>query len=109
MVKAPSINKPERESAHIDADASALKTLRGLWPYIWPSDRADLKRRVAIAFFAMLLGKLANVLTPYAFKWATDALSDPGAADGVGVVGMAERSDHAGRSLWAGAGDECGL
>ena len=35
---------------------------------------------------ALFGGKLANVLTPYFFKWATDALADPGAEDGVGMV-----------------------
>ena len=36
-------------------------TLRGtvqlLWPYIWPTDRADLKLRVFLAFALMLLSK----------------------------------------------------
>ncbi len=53
-------------------------TLRGtvelLWPYIWPTDRADLKVRVFLAFALMLLSKLITIAIPYSFKWVTDAL-----------------------------------
>nr|WP_321979952.1 ABC transporter ATP-binding protein/permease [uncultured Cohaesibacter sp.] len=88
MTKPPSISKPESESAQdIDAEASAFSTLRKLWPYIWPADRSDLKKRVALAVVALALGKIVNVLTPYFFKWATDALTDSRAPDGVGAVG----------------------
>jgi len=45
-----------------------------LWPYIWPRERADLRRRIFIAFGLLALAKLATVAVPYAFKWATDAL-----------------------------------
>ncbi|WP_319529096.1 ABC transporter ATP-binding protein/permease [uncultured Cohaesibacter sp.] len=88
MRKSRHDSEPFRHTgAPVDAEASSFQTLRNLWPYIWPSDRADLKRRVAMALSALFLGKLINVLTPYTFKWATDALSDPSAPDGVGVVG----------------------
>ncbi len=88
MRKTPSISRPGNESVKdIDAEASAFSTLRKLWPYIWPADRSDLKMRVALAVAALALGKIINVLTPYFFKWATDALTDGNAPDGVGVVG----------------------
>nr|WP_319388891.1 ABC transporter ATP-binding protein/permease [uncultured Cohaesibacter sp.] len=88
MRKTPSISRPGNESVKdIDAEASAFSTLRKLWPYIWPADRSDLKMRVALAVAALALGKVINVLTPYFFKWATDALTDSNAPDGVGVVG----------------------
>nr|WP_321525375.1 ABC transporter ATP-binding protein/permease [uncultured Cohaesibacter sp.] len=88
MRKTPSISRPGNESGKdIDAEASAFSTLRKLWPYIWPADRSDLKMRVALAVAALALGKIINVLTPYFFKWATDALTDSNAPDGVGVVG----------------------
>nr|WP_321456791.1 ABC transporter ATP-binding protein/permease [uncultured Cohaesibacter sp.] len=88
MRKTPSISKPESESAKdIDAEASAYSTLRKLWPYIWPANRSDLKKRVAFAVAALAMGKIVNVLTPYFFKWATDMLTDSNAPDGVGTVG----------------------
>lgn len=55
--------------------ANPLHTLRNLWPYMWPSDRADLKRRVMIAAAFLVLAKLSQVVVPYFFKWATDALN----------------------------------
>jgi ATP-binding cassette subfamily B protein len=54
---------------------SLLPTLVSLWPYIWPSDRADLKARVVFAMLLLLVAKLATLAVPYTFKWATDGLS----------------------------------
>ncbi|MFK5979772.1 MAG: ABC transporter ATP-binding protein/permease [Rhizobiaceae bacterium] len=50
-------------------------TLRNLWPYMWPSDRPDLKRNVLWAMVFMLVGKLVTVLIPYLYKMATDSLT----------------------------------
>ncbi|MCR4266869.1 ABC transporter ATP-binding protein/permease [Nitratireductor sp. ZSWI3] len=63
----------------VAAEGSTLQTLRNLWPYMWPSDRADLKRRVLIATLFLVIAKLVLVLVPYFFKWATNALSGEGA------------------------------
>src|SRR6266568_1275195 len=52
-----------------------LATLGHLWPYIWPSDRRDLKLRVLGAMVLLLLAKLATIAVPFTFKWATDALT----------------------------------
>src|SRR5499427_9346277 len=57
---------------------SLLRTLIGLWPYIWPSNRRDLKLRVAIAMVLLLLAKFATIAVPFTFKWATDALAGQG-------------------------------
>ncbi len=46
-----------------------------LWPYIWPSNRADLRRRIFMSLALLVLAKLATISVPYAFKWATDALA----------------------------------
>ncbi|MXQ12675.1 ABCB family ABC transporter ATP-binding protein/permease [Microvirga makkahensis] len=45
-----------------------------LWPYLWPQGRADLQRRVFLAFGLLLVAKGVTMVTPFAFKWATDAL-----------------------------------
>ena len=64
---------------------SMFVTLRGLWPYMWPHDRPDLKVRVVAALLVLTAAKLVTVLIPYTYKWATDALladapiaADPG-------------------------------
>ncbi|MEM9277710.1 MAG: ABC transporter ATP-binding protein/permease [Pseudomonadota bacterium] len=60
----------------VDADeASLLKTLQNLWPYMWPKDRPDLKMRVVYATFFMVAAKVVTVLIPYLYKLATDALT----------------------------------
>jgi ATP-binding cassette, subfamily B, heavy metal transporter len=74
------------------SEASLLNTLRHLWPYIWPRGRRDLELRVAVVFVLLVVSKLFNALTPYAFKWATDSLAESGAgalpAIGLGAVGF---------------------
>jgi ATP-binding cassette, subfamily B, heavy metal transporter len=63
-----------------DQGGSLLKILAGLWPYIWPSERRDLKIRVLIAMVLLLLAKLATIAVPFTFKWAVDALTGEGTA-----------------------------
>src|SRR5712672_1948677 len=55
--------------------ATLIGTLVHLWPYIWPSDRADLKMRVFWSMVLLLLAKLATLAVPFTFKWAIDALT----------------------------------
>ncbi len=59
---------------------SLPETIRRLWPYIWPTDRPDLKTRVTIAMALLLVAKLATIAVPFTFKWATDALTGHGSA-----------------------------
>ncbi len=68
------------ESKVSAAGGALLRTLIHLWPYIWPSDRRDLKRRVFGSFVLLLIAKLATIATPFTFKWATDALTGQGSA-----------------------------
>jgi ATP-binding cassette subfamily B protein len=68
----PANSRPKQ----ISADRGALlRTLVHLWPYIWPSDRADLKLRVVLATVLLLAAKLTTVAVPFMFKWAVDALT----------------------------------
>src|SRR4029079_12941025 len=55
--------------------ATLLGTLVHLWPYIWPSDRADLKMRVVWSMVLLLLAKLATLAVPFTLKWAIEALT----------------------------------
>ena len=59
---------------------SLFSIMRGLWPYIWPADRRDLKLRVAVAMLLLLAAKLVTIAVPFTFKWATDALTGEGSA-----------------------------
>ena len=72
---------PLEPPPRVSADRGALmSTLIHLWPYIWPSDRRDLKLRVVAATVVVLCAKLATVAVPFTFKWATDALVGKGTA-----------------------------
>jgi ATP-binding cassette subfamily B protein len=85
----------QEQMPRADKPASAFATtLERLWPYLWPHDRADLRRRVYMAFALLLVAKAVTILMPYSFKWAVDALT------------MEINPAHAGPStapLWAGA------
>src|SRR6187455_871343 len=70
----------ESESRVSAGRGSLLKTVVHLWPYIWPSDRGDLKTRVVGSLLLLLAAKLATVAVPFTFKWATDALAGQGSA-----------------------------
>src|SRR4249920_1907280 len=70
----------ESESRISAARGELFSTIVRLWPYIWPSDRADLKMRVVGSLLLLLAAKLATVAVPFAFKWATDALAGQGSA-----------------------------
>jgi len=60
----------------VSADSGeTFKTLRNLWPYMWPSERPDLRMRVVWATFYLVISKLVLILVPYFFKWVTNALN----------------------------------
>src|SRR5450631_1277637 len=59
---------------------SLLGTVIHLWPYIWPTDRRDLKARIIGAMVLLLAAKLATIAVPFTYKWATDALTGQGSA-----------------------------
>jgi ATP-binding cassette subfamily B protein len=65
----------------ISADrGSLMRTLAHLWPYIWPGDRADLKRRVIFSMAILLVAKIVTLIVPFTYKWAVDALTGHGSA-----------------------------
>jgi ATP-binding cassette, subfamily B, heavy metal transporter len=70
-------------------------TIKKLWPYLWPHGRSDLQQRVFLAFGLLLIAKGVTMVTPFAFKWATDALV---AVTGGGAA--SEQAATAGSWLW---------
>lgn len=82
-------------SAAVPQPNGLAGTWTKLWPYLWPHGRPDLQRRVFLAFGLLLVAKGVTMVTPFAFKWATDAL--------VAVTGGnqgAEAAATAGSWLW---------
>ena len=69
-------HQPPDESSSVSASRGALlATIVHLWPYIWPSDRHDLKLRVMGAMVLLVVAKFATIAVPFTFKYATDALA----------------------------------
>src|ERR1039458_4647585 len=74
-------HRAAESESRVSADRGALlKTVIHLWPYIWPSDRRDLKLRAIGAMVLLLAAKLATISVPFTFKWAIDALAGGGSA-----------------------------
>ena len=63
-----------RIAARFGPSSPSFASLRGLAPYVWPSDRPDLQATVVLSLALMLVAKLVTVAMPFTFKWATDAL-----------------------------------
>jgi ABC-type transport system involved in Fe-S cluster assembly fused permease/ATPase subunit len=79
--------EPSRPADRRFAGAGSLAATVGhLWPYIWPTDRNDLKLRVCGALVLLVLAKLVTVAVPYSFKWATDAFVALETRDTAGLV-----------------------
>jgi|tagenome__1003787_1003787.scaffolds.fasta_scaffold20981191_2 ABC-type transport system involved in Fe-S cluster assembly fused permease/ATPase subunit len=74
-IQVRSVRSLKRDVSGENTDGTLLQTIRRLWPYIWPHNRPDLKRRVTSSMALLLLAKLATMATPFTFKWATDALT----------------------------------
>ncbi|HEY0236588.1 MAG TPA: ABC transporter transmembrane domain-containing protein, partial [Afipia sp.] len=72
----PDANNPDLKAER----ASIADTLVHLWPYMWPSDRFDLKMRVVWSMVLLIVAKLATLAVPFTFKWAIDALNGQGSA-----------------------------
>ena len=65
-------------------DGNQWAILRDMLPYLWPEGQPGLKARVVFAMVALVLAKVVTVATPYAFKYATDALT--GKADAATIA-----------------------
>jgi ATP-binding cassette subfamily B protein len=73
-----------------------VATVTKLWPYLWPHGRPDLQRRVFMAFGLLVIAKGVTMVTPFAFKWTTDAL----VAVSGGGGGAATQAATSGDWLW---------
>ena len=69
---------PTSPAILVSGDGNQWRTLKSLLPYLWPEGRMDLKIRVILAMTALIASKIITVLTPYSFKYATDALTASG-------------------------------
>ena len=66
---------PPSSDKAVTADGDQWSILRDMLPYLWPAGHPGLKARVVLAMLLLVLSKVVTVVTPYAFKYATDALT----------------------------------
>ena len=71
----PDTDAPIAQTPKVKREAGQFQTLLELMPYLWPHGRTELKVRVVLAFVALVAAKVITVVTPFAFKYAVDALS----------------------------------
>ncbi len=81
-------NSAEKKPSVSADEGSVFSTVRNLWSYMWPEDRADLKLRVVLAIAALLASKVATTLVPFAYKGIIDSL-DGTAPDSALILGLA--------------------
>jgi ATP-binding cassette subfamily B protein len=58
-----------------DSQRSHWATVRTLGSYLWVADRNDLKIRVLLAVFLLVLAEIASVYTPYLLKYIVDDMT----------------------------------
>ena len=72
-----------------DERRSGARTLRRVWPYLWPDGQAWVKRRVVLALAVLVLAKVIAVYTPILYKGAVDTLAGEGVPDlALGAIGL---------------------
>ncbi|MGE4611607.1 MAG: ABC transporter ATP-binding protein/permease [Paracoccaceae bacterium] len=72
---------------------SAMRTIKRVVPYLWPTDCPGIKLRVVLAMIALVMARVTSVLTPFFFKGAIDSMSpdllmDPTVMLVTGTVGL---------------------
>ncbi|MEM8580899.1 MAG: ABC transporter transmembrane domain-containing protein, partial [Pseudomonadota bacterium] len=92
-MQTPPRRAPASKTVPTDAEAreSGIRVIRKVAPYLWPSDKPWVKRRVVLSLAALFLAKLVAVGTPFLYKTAVDALSgdaDEATLLAIGAVGL---------------------
>src|SRR6195256_4013332 len=80
MDSQPRASEALKREVSAEDGGSLIAIMRGLWPFIWPTDRPDLQRRGGVSMLLLLAAKLGTIAVPFTFKWATDALTGEGTA-----------------------------
>ncbi len=57
-------------------DPAGWHTVRRFLPYLWPSDRPELRWRIAIAVLFVIAAKAVVLALPFAYAGAVDAMSE---------------------------------
>ena len=58
-----------------ESASSGIRTIRKVAPYLWPDGDNAVKTRVVLALMALVVAKVATVITPFFFRGAVDRLA----------------------------------
>jgi ATP-binding cassette subfamily B protein len=75
-----------RSDAVLQARTGHWSVLRELLPYVWPTNRPDLRLRVVLALGALVVAKAITLAVPVAYKAVVDLLT--GEASGAEIAGL---------------------
>ena len=78
------MNEPERSMQQVST--GSLKTLRSLFPYLWPRGQLEIRVRVIIALLLLAAAKGALVFVPILYGKAVDHLTDPSVSLALGLI-----------------------
>ncbi|MVO14879.1 ABCB family ABC transporter ATP-binding protein/permease [Parasedimentitalea huanghaiensis] len=82
------MTQPDNITAR-DERRSGLRTLRRVWPYLWPEGQVWVKYRVVLALAVLVFAKVIAVYTPVLYKGAVDSLAAEGVPDlALGAIGL---------------------
>ncbi|GMN03817.1 ABCB family ABC transporter ATP-binding protein/permease [Erythrobacter sp. MTPC3] len=70
----PDAASPDQPKSTVP-DAEGWPTLKRFFPYLWPKDRPDLKRRIALALLLVLASEAVVLAMPFAYKAAIDRMA----------------------------------
>lgn len=73
-------------SAKSGKPVAMRQTLGRFLPYLWPEGRPDLKRRICGAMLMVVLGKVAVLFMPFAYKSAIDRMTIDGTTMAVAAI-----------------------
>ena len=73
---------PDTATTDPAATHSGWNTLRRFLPYLWPSERPDLRWRIIGAVLLILAAKATTLALPFAYKRSIDAMSGTGSITG---------------------------
>jgi ATP-binding cassette, subfamily B, heavy metal transporter len=63
------------EASSLTPDVAGWPAVRRFLPYLWPKERPELRRRIAIATIFVVLAKAVVLALPFAYAGAVDAMS----------------------------------
>ena len=73
-------------SENFEGSQSGWKTIQRVIPYLWPKGNFAIQIRVVLSMIALVMAKVATVLTPFFFIAAVDYLSPEGANEEAGTL-----------------------